>query len=246
MPKIFVGTLHSDEADYSACLEMLQKQQNVEVTHHVVSGLSEIDAHNELWNEWRKHQQTHDFFVKVDADTVLRSDTTLSEINNEFLKNPDATGLQAPLHDYMTNELIDGLNAYRSIVTFNNTNDSLYCDRAVTINNSYVIRTNLSSELVPAGFHCHHANELQGFHYGVHRMMKGQKDNVHKVIVAWDANRDRTRGFAMIGGLMAGRFFKDRRFNYTDVEFKAAYDEANSRYDEFMGAIEQGRFDLIN
>lgn len=246
IPKIFVGTLHSGEGDFDACCESISAQINVEVTHKVISGLLEKEAHNALWTAWKEAQSSYDLFVKVDADSVLASRTILSDIANELMMSPEATELEAPLHDYMTKDFIYGLHAYKSSVTFGETQDDLYCDRNVTSNNQRVIRDFLPERLIPAALHCYFANELQGFHYGVHRIMKGQQDTIRKVVTAWDHERDRIRGFALIGTLMAGRFKLSRSFNYANVEFQQAYHEATHRYDEFIQAITEGRFSVIN
>ncbi len=109
--RVFVGTLYSNENDFEKCCAMIQTQQNVIVTHRIISGLEEVVAHNALWSAWRYNQQSHDFFIKIDADTVLTSETTLFDIC-ECITNFDASGLQAPLYDYFTNDTIYGLNAY--------------------------------------------------------------------------------------------------------------------------------------
>lgn len=246
-PRVFVGTMFTQEGDFQKAAAQIQAQEGVIVRHFIVADLKEKEAHNALWHAWKEARDDQDLFVKIDADTVLASPQTLAQICALFAADPRVTGLQAPLHDYMTNSLINGLNAFSPKVIFNDTQDELYCDRAVDTGHNVVLRErDLPAELIPAGYHCHHANEMQGFHYGVHRMMKGQKSIIHQVTVSWDRDRDRIRGFALIGALMAGRFFKDRRFNYSDVEFIAAFEEAVKNYDDFTTDIAAGRFDRVH
>lgn len=238
LPRVFVGTMHTCEGDLEACVDIIQKQRGVVVTHFLVSGLGEKDAHNALWKAWRDAKSGHDLFVKVDADTVLRSEDTLSDICHMFRAVPRLTGLQAPLHDYMTDDFINGLNAFSPKVTFNDTQDELYCDRKVDVDHDVVLRDKeLPMSLRPAGFHCHYANSRQSFHYGIHRALKGQKIVLEKVFNAWFQNKigkeqNVNRAYALIGAQFSTRFAQNRKFNYTDPEFLAAFEEAQSRYDE--------------
>lgn len=247
LPRVFVGTMHSLEGDFQHSIERVRCQLNVTVTHFIVSGLKEKEAHNALWAAWRQQRDSQDLFVKVDADTVLASTTTLAEIYAVFRQDARVTGLQAPLNDYMTAGFINGLNAFSPVVSFNDTRDELYCDRQVDTGHNVVIRNErLPESLVPAGYHCHYSNDKQAFHYGLHRMLKGQRDTMDKVTDAWTANgKDRIRGLAIIGSQMAGRFLSNRRFNYADPEFLTAFEEAEKRYDEFTDHIALGRFDRV-
>ena len=194
-----------------------------------------------MWHAWRHQGPSHDLFVKVDADTVLASVTTLAQIWEQFKANPRVTGLQAPLHDYMTDSLINGLNAFSTKVVFNDTRDELYCDRQVDTNHDVVLREkDLPASLIPAGFHCWNSTDEQAFHYGVHRMLKGQRATIDKVRVAWNRDHDRPRAFALIGAKMAHRFAASRKFNYTDDLFKATFEEASTHYDELTQDLAAG------
>lgn len=249
--RVFVGTLYSGEADYDACLAALIGQTGVAVTHHVVRDRDERTAHNLLWDAWHAERGSHDAFVKLDADVVLRSPTTLAEVVAR-LDATGATGLQASLHDHMTEALISGLNAYTSAVTFGVTGDDLWCDRNVALGNTRVLRdSEVPSSLTPAGYHCHHASELQGFRYGLHRAMKSQKATLLAVAAAYARHRDRVRGFALLGAVSCGKFMPGGRvagrFNYTDEEFKRAFASTARDYDRMMGATPVEAFvSLIN
>jgi len=235
LPSVFVGTMHTQEGDFLKSMQQIQAQEGVIVTHFIVSGMKEKAAHNALWHAWKDQRENHELFVKIDADTVLMEKNTLAEIVKLFRDNPRVTGLQAPLHDYMTDDHINGLNVFSPKVTFNDTQDELYCDRQVDTDHDIVLRgTSLPQSLVPAGLHCHHANECQAFHYGVHRSLKGQKHVIDKVMLAWQRDQDRIRGFALIGASMSGMFAQHRRFNYSDPEFKSAFEQASACYDQMV------------
>jgi hypothetical protein len=245
-PRIFVGTMYMNEGDFQLSMERVRSQEGVTVTHFIVAGLKEKEAHNALWHAWKDQQSNHDLFVKVDADTVLVDNKTLRNIYDLFAKNERVTGLQAPLHDYMTDGLINGLNAFSPRVVFNDTQDELYCDRLVDTGHDVVLREkDLPATLIPAGFHCHSSSDKQAFHYGVHRALKGQTTVISKVWAAWNKNHDRIRAFALIGSYMSHRFKQNRKFNYMDNEFISAFEEAEKRYDEFAADLALGRFDRI-
>lgn len=231
-PRIFVGTMYAEEGDFSACMQRIKDQEGVSVSHFIISGMKEKQAHNALWHAWNDQKSEHDLFVKVDADTVLTSPHTLKIIADLFRENSRVTGLQAPLQDYMTNTHINGLNAFSPVVTFNDTRDELYCDRQVDVDHDVVLRVGtLPQELVPAGYHCYHSTERQAFHYGVHRMLKNQRHIISQVCDAWNTHQDRIRGFALIGASVAGAFSESKRFNYSDDEFQNAFERARASYD---------------
>lgn len=248
MSRVFVGTLHSNEGDFEKCCEAISLQRNVVVTHKIISNMNERDAHNALWTTWREHQSTHDVFVKVDADTVLISDDTLATICHA-LESQKATGLQAPLHDFMTDNLINGLNAYTSDVVFHVTKDDLFCDRDICTGNTKILRDlELPPELRPAGFHGHYATSLQAFRFAIHRAMKDQRDSMQQLIYAWRRHKDRIRGMGVIGIMIAKRYAEKekKRSDYSDENFIAAYNDAELRYDEYIQAINTGNLSIFD
>jgi len=241
LPRIFVGTMYTQEGEFEGCLKQIRAQQDVVVAHVIIANMREKEAHNALWHAWRHQGSSHDLFVKVDADTILASPHTLRLIWEQFNNNPRVTGLQAPLHDYMTDGLINGLNAFSTKVVFNDTQDELYCDRQVDTNHDVVLREkDLPSTLIPAGFHCWNSTDSQAFHYGLHRMLKGQRTTIDKVRMAWNRDHDRPRAWALIGAKMADQFTINRQFNYNDPTFKTAFAEANTRYDELTQNLAVG------
>lgn len=236
-PRIFVGTMYVAEGDFERCIARIREQRDVEVTHHIVSNMREKEAHNSLWKAWRDNKDSHSLFVKVDADTVLESELTLRFIWEQFNANPRVTGLQAPLHDYMTDGLINGLNAFSPRVVFNDTRDELHCDRRVDVAHDIVLRSDdMPRQLIPAGFHAWHSTERQAFHYGLHRQLKNQTETIQRLFNAWNRAHDRIRGFAIMGSRVAhdDAFLVGRCFNYNDPEFENAFREAEGSYDEFI------------
>lgn len=239
LPRFFIGTMHCGEGDFNKCCESINTQIGVTAIHHVVSNLPEREAHNELWAAWRSQKHEFDAFVKVDADTELIHDEVLSEFWKMMTSNPRITGIQAPLHDYFTNDFINGLNCFSPRVTFRDTSDDLFCDRRVDTDHDVVIKAeNVSPLLKPAGLHCHNATRLQSFHFGVHRMLKGQADIIARVSAVWakehSHNLDDNRSLVLLGAASAPSFAQNRKFNYSDEELSNACNEAFTKRRELL------------
>ncbi len=242
IPLVFVVTLFCGEGDFEASTKAIHEQQGVDVTHHIIKGLNEKDAHNSMFAAWRYARNNHNLFVKVDADTVLFSNNTISIIWEQFQKNDHVTGMQAPLMDYMTDGLINGLNVCSSKVYFEDTKDELYCDRVKEVGQDIVLRqADLPTSLIPAGWHCRYANEKQAFHFGLHRMLKNQREVINKVHDAWLQNGDRIRAYALIGADMSQNFAAHRRFSYSDPEFIDAFEEATNSYERLADELKNKR-----
>jgi len=230
-PRVFIGTLYCREGDFEESSRLITVQEHVAITHHIIANLPEKDAHNILWNVWNSCKSEYDLFIKVDADTVLRDEFTVSRIWQLFAADPRVTAVQAPLFDYMTNSMINGLNCFSPRVIFNPSRDGLYCDRGVDTGHELVLRQGqLPKELEPAGLHCFHASEKQAFHYGVHRALKNQNDIIERVKIAWTKLADRTRGMALVGAQQVTMGLHTH--NYGDPEFERAFEECLRRYDE--------------
>lgn len=233
---MFVGTMSCGEGDFAACCKAIAEQKDVEIEHLIIENLPEKEAHNKLWASWRDRQSTFDLFVKVDADTVLKNETILSQVATIMKNDPRVTGIQAPLHDFFTDGFINGLNCFSPKVTFRDSADDLFCDRQVDVDHDIVMgSTQVPASLQPAGLHCHSSSEIQAFHFGVHRALKGQQHIIERVRQAWTRDKDKLRGLVILGARFSSQFAKNRRFNYGDKELLDMFDRALSSYNGFQG-----------
>lgn len=227
--KVFVGTMESGENDFPWCIDAIKMQQGVNIEHFVVSGLPEREAHQALFTKWNSVKDDFDLLLKVDADTVLVNQNVIKTYVELFESNARLTGVQAWLHDYMTDTKIYGLTCLKNTVTINDNPRQLYPDRVDT-NHDVVMRGDeLPQQLNPAGHHCFHSSELQAFHYGVHRGKKNQLDVKRCIKMAWDKDKtNRIRGLALLGFHMAHECVE---FDYVSEQFKSLYKRAQREYD---------------
>lgn len=238
IPQVFVGTMHCGEGDYDECSVAIHRQRGVALIHSVIEDMPEKEAHNCLWESWRAvRTQGFDMFVKVDADTVLAHDEVFLELWRVMRNDPRVTGIQAPLLDYFTDGYINGLNCFSPRVTFRDTADGLFCDRNVDVDHDIVIKSDgVPERLRPAGYHCHNATDVQSFHFGLHRALKGQTYVLDLVRKAYRRNGDRRRALALLGAQCAGTF-KDGGFNYNDERFRSAFEATQTRHAELIETL---------
>ena len=222
MPRIFVGTLASGEAELEACCEAVRMQSGVAVTHSVIENLPELEAHNALWDAWDKARDQHDLFVKIDGDTILGRPTALVEIAALFARN-DVTGAQILLHDYFTDRLIAGLNSFSKQVIFRRGTDRLFTDR-VDMNHRIVLKGVEVQHLAPIGWHCRYPHPRQSFHFGLHRALKKQRDVIARCAEVWSRERDAARSWALTGAMAAGWKMR-KEFDYSSRRFEVSFSD---------------------
>lgn len=223
VPKIFVGTLCSGEAEFKMACESILSQKKVDIHHKIISNLPEIQAHNLLWSSWEECKNNFDYFVKVDADTVLIDDHALHRIVELFQKNPGSTGAQILLHDYFTDSLIAGLNCFHPKVIFQQASNKLMPDR-VDFNHDIVLKGASVEHLNPIGLHCVTPHPRQAFHYGLHRKLKRQDDVLELVAIKWleDGACEDARFWAIAGAYSAS-FWMRKSFDYSDDKFEKSF-----------------------
>jgi hypothetical protein len=240
--KIFVGVISCGEGDKDRSFSSIEAQERGNIISDVeifkIDDLSEKKAHDLLHEAFRDaSMNNYDVLIKVDADTVLAHQQIFINICEQFVANPKVTKVQAPLHDYFIDDLLNGLNSFSRNVKFRKSCDTLFCDRVDEAHNVRLYQRDLPQSLIPAGFHCHYATECQAFHYGLHRELKGQKDTLALVKKAFQKNRDRIRGMALLGAQAAGSFTKFGGFNYADKQFCDAFEKSSNEYDRLITCL---------
>ena len=203
MFKLFVGTMESGEAEFEACRESIIKQKNVEVEHFIIRNLGEKAAHRKLIQGWLEKKGEFDYFVKVDADTILNSNKSLFLLAN-LMKEKSASGLQVKLFDYFTNDLLSGLNMFDGTVKFKRFTPRLRPDR-VDFGHRLILKGSSVQHLEPIGFHAKYPNPKQSFYFGFHRYLKNQQQILQKCFTEWQKHLDEARRWAITGAIVASQ-----------------------------------------
>ena len=169
MAKILIGTLYSGENEYEECLESIRSQTFQGFDHLIIENLPEREAHNKLYQSFLEQADTYQLLIKVDADMVLCSPDFFEEVLKRMEANPGIDVYTVAVYDYISGQLINGLNTYRNSVRWDFEKNTIFVDISETSEeNSYFDQT----ELAPAAIHCKNPSNLQAFRYGVHRGLK--------------------------------------------------------------------------
>jgi len=203
MVRILASTLENGEAEFRECVERIKSQKEIEFQHHIISGLSERNAHIELARTWSKRKKDFDFLVKIDADTLLQDEYCLSRMSNVMISE-NASGIQIKLLDYFSNSLISGLNMFSSEVQFRTKVPRLRPDN-FDFGHWKVLKGKDVEFLAPIGFHAKYPSPKQSFSFGYRRYLKSQYDVLAKCFLEWEEKRDDSRRWALIGAITAQR-----------------------------------------
>lgn len=177
--RVFIGTMHNDENDYQECVSMIRQQKCIDITHFVISGKNEYDAHCELYEKWSNVRGLHDYFIKVDADMVLKDDTAVYRMCREMSRYSSVgfKAISCPLFDFFLEDYIHGMHCYIRDTNFfdSKPNSRVFCD-AIDVHKKEKLITQPSEseyDVYPVGYHCKNPSERQAFMWGYHR---GTKD----------------------------------------------------------------------
>ncbi|MBN2466489.1 hypothetical protein JXD38_12790 [candidate division WOR-3 bacterium] len=165
--RILVGTLYCGENELPECVASIERQTYRNFSHEVFSYLPDKAAHEALYGRFMSHADRFDLLVKVDADMVLVRDDFFQRVVDTFTAHPELKLLGTAVHDFFSDQLVQGLNAYRRGIEW--AADGLFTD-AVSFGDSEVLFD--TDDLAPAAYHCPNPSDLQSFHYGVHRALK--------------------------------------------------------------------------
>jgi hypothetical protein len=214
--RIFVGTLYAGENEFDECVDAITRQKDVTLEHVIFKNLGNKEASDTLFKTFMERSSEFDLLIKVDADTVLLNDQLFSKISQKFRENDWLDLLEIRLHDFFSDQLIWGLNSYRSTVKWKPAQENLFIDDFPPVPKNR--RINSWEELEPAGIHSKNPSPLQAFHFGVHKGLKfiqpgiGEKlitksrSNWEKIERTYDhfkRKQDIRLGFAVLGAELA-------------------------------------------
>lgn len=167
--RLFIGTLYTGENGFDECIRSIQEQAYQNIEHFVFRNLPNKGAHIALFQSFLERSNEFDLLVKVDADMVLTNPSLFENIVHKMEANPSVEILTIAVHDFFSDRLIYGLNAYRNSVRWDFSKENLFVDIPDTPRERYLFD---NTELAPAATHCANPSPFQAFHYGVHRGLK--------------------------------------------------------------------------
>lgn len=236
--RLYVGTLHTIENEFDECVQSIELQTYKNFNHFVFRNLPNKEAHIALFKSFLEVKNEYDALIKIDADMVLASPSLFENIVRKLGANNQVDVLSIAVHDFFSDQLIWGLNAYRNTVRWELENEKLFVDRPQVPPERYLMD---DKELAPAAYHCKNPSPYQAFHYGVHRGFKviqfnrsnkiEQSSKTHwnsleRTWINFQRSKDIRLGLACLGAELTyqGRF-KISHLDYTNPHLKQVLDE---------------------
>lgn len=168
-PRIYVGTLYSNENEFEDCVRSIQQQTYQHFDHYIFKNLPNKEAHVALFKSFVERAKEYAFLIKVDADMVLSDPALFEKIVKKMEELPDIEILTIAVDDFFSDQLIFGLNTYRNTVHWDFAKENLFVDIPNVPRERYFFD---DKELAPAATHCSNPSPFQALHYGVHRGLK--------------------------------------------------------------------------
>jgi hypothetical protein len=178
--KALVVTLRAGEAEFEGCLAALGAQVGIEVDHVVFENLPNIEAHRRCFHMIESRSTEFDVAFKLDADMVLRGTGTMRAMADVLAEDPELDHVQFAVHDFYTERLIMGVQAYSPRVRWRTNAETLFVDPAPEVPGH---RRLVWDSPAPVADHSPDPSPIQAFRFGVHRAQK-----------AFQPGRERVRG----------------------------------------------------
>ncbi len=208
-PTVFVLTLYSGEGEFETSCEVLRRQSGVFVEQRVFSNMANKEAHVALYETIAAQSRNYDYFLKLDADMVLRSDHSLQKMVGEFAAQADTDVMTWPVMDHFSGSNIYGIHMFSDRVRWNTNIPDVFVDPPPVFPGQKIIHPLDSwADVVHAPL----PSMRQAFEFGVHRGFKTfkarEKDPrnivfhlgiLRRVWRAFQASGDQTRGLALLG-----------------------------------------------
>jgi len=223
--KVIVGTMYCGEKDLDKSIESVKEQNYKVEDHFIIKNLPENEAHYELYNTFKNSDC--DMLLKLDADMVLMNSDVIKNFVNQIRKGYMMSSFM--VNDFYTNRSLWGIHAYHKNVNipekkfFDNkkrlTPDRIGITRKQKITNKKVV-----------AWHCHHSGEKQSFHFGFHRLLKGQRDRCSEVLGHWKTNFDNINMKYCCLGMLVAYERKDMLGYSYGEDFDKIFENNKDRY----------------
>lgn len=177
--KIYVGTLYVGENELEACKQSVKNQTVSNITHEIFSHLPNKEAHDTLYNRIMELQNEYDYFIKLDADMVLKRDTIIEELVDIFETEQNLDHAVFSVDDWYSNTQIMGMHMFSNRVKWDIRKDGLFVDPNPIIKGNRIMCWDTPA---PVADHSPNPSISEAYMFGYHRALKiVQRNRVHKI-----------------------------------------------------------------
>lgn len=169
-PRVLIGTLYTDENEYPEMVRALRSQTFTNWEHVVLRDLENKAAHDSLYRLFMRERDNFDLFLKLDADMVFRTSSSLEELVTLFCALPEVDHLMTPVLDWYSGLLIPALHIFSNrAVWLEDPSERLYVDPYPVVPGKRITWENYPAPIV---VHSPNPSLRQAFLFGVHRASK--------------------------------------------------------------------------
>lgn len=169
--RLKIITLYSGEKEYGESKKSVKRQK---VRHSVdvsfIENKTKPEAHGLLYEMIMSERHSYDYFIKLDADMIFTDDGAVEKII-QYAVESGSDIFSIPVHDFLTDSMIWGLNVYRSGVRWFVDSESLFTDQQ-RLNGCFSSSKRYLKKDESLVSHASMADDFQGFVFGIHRAAK--------------------------------------------------------------------------
>jgi len=166
---VLVGTLASGENELPECREAIRRQVGCSITHFIIEGLGNREAHQALYKRFQDQRTEYDYLIKIDADMVLCSDYAIAQIIEVFGAYPRLDHLILPVRDWYTQTDINGLHTFSHRVCWRQNSERLFVDYHPETEGERMVHR---GHPAPIAWHSPNPGQQQAYQFGIHRALK--------------------------------------------------------------------------
>lgn len=172
--RVLVLTLYSGENELEACKKSVAAQEGVSAVHEVLENLPNVEAHRKLYARVMEQAAHYNWFVKLDADMVFRSNDSLQNAISHIENEEQKYGMAIfRVQDWPTDMPIWGINFFSASCRWD------WVEKGADIPDSVFVDPDPECEggrLViddaPIANHMPNPSDWQAFFFGFHRGLK--------------------------------------------------------------------------
>jgi hypothetical protein len=167
--RVLIGMLRTDEQEYHASVAMLEAQTYQRWDRVEIRNQPNRQAHEALYSLFMARASDFDLFVKLDADMVFRRRDSLESLVKYMEAHPDVDHAQFVVSDWLSGQLIEGLNVFTPRVRWTFGSEELFTDTTPAVMGRAVT---VWSAPAPFVDHAPDPSLHQAFSTGIHRALK--------------------------------------------------------------------------